>query len=152
MKRTLLILIFIACPLANILATEIDPRTFTNAEQEKRYHDLTEQFRCVVCQNQSVAESNSKVALAIRALVYTKLQAGESDEAIKAHLVASYGDFVLYKPPLKPVTYFLWLGPLLILFIAFATLIYFVRRQTTETTTELTEEESKKISHLADDI
>jgi len=148
MKKTLSAFIFFI--VINALAVEIDPKTFDNPTQEERYHTLIEQFRCVVCQNQSVAESNSKVALSVRELVYTMLQAGQSDEAIKTQLVASYGDFVLYEPPLKPTTYFLWLGPLLILLIALATLLYFIRRHTVETTTELTEEERKKISRWLD--
>jgi cytochrome c-type biogenesis protein CcmH len=147
MEKILTVSVFLFLILINALAVEIDPKTFDNAAQEKRYHALIGQFRCVVCQNQSVAESNSKVALAVRELVYAMLQEGQSDETIKAQLVASYGDFVLYEPPLKPTTYILWLGPLLILCIALFTLAYFIRRQTVETTTTLTEEERKKISH-----
>lgn len=150
MRKILIILSFLQ--LTNVPALEITPRTFDSVEQEARYYRLTEEFRCVTCQNQSVAESNSKVALAIRDLVYTMLKNGETDEAIKARLVASYGDFVLYEPPFKSTTYFLWLGPLLILFIGLATLIYFIRRHTTKTTVELTEEERSKITHLLDDI
>lgn len=148
MRKILLISTLLSCAVINTVALEIDPKVFENTVQEERYHQLIEQFRCVVCQNQSVAESNSKVALAVRELVYSSLQEGQSDEAIKAQLVASYGDFVLYEPPLKPSTYFLWLGPLLILLIALSVLIYFVRRQTVGVAITLTEEERKKIAQL----
>lgn len=148
MKKILLIDTLLFCTVVNTVALEIDPKVFENTAQEERYHQLIEQFRCVVCQNQSVAESNSKVALAVRELVYSSLQEGQSDEAIKAQLVASYGDFVLYEPPLKPSTYFLWLGPLLILLIALPVLIYFIRRHTAEVAITLTEEERKKIAQL----
>lgn len=150
MQRLILAIILIIFPWFKVLAGGENPKTFADFAQEERYHELTEHFRCVVCQNQSVADSNSKVAQAVRDLVFTLIQEGKSDQDIKAHLVASYGDFVLYDPPLKPTTYFLWGGPLLLLLLAFSTLIYFIRRhaQTTAVAPVLTEDERTKITKL----
>jgi len=82
---------------------------------DARVHALSHQLRCVVCQNQTLADSQAELAVDLRRQMREQMRAGASDEAVKDYLVQRYGDFVLYKPPLKPVTWLLWFGPLVLL-------------------------------------
>ena len=82
---------------------------------EKRAIALEHELRCLVCQNQSLAESNAPLAQDLRNQVREQLAAGKSEDEVKAYLVARYGDFVLYRPPFKAATLLLWLGPFLLL-------------------------------------
>ncbi|MGD8852275.1 MAG: cytochrome c-type biogenesis protein CcmH, partial [Gammaproteobacteria bacterium] len=83
--------------------------------QEQRYKDLLAELRCLVCQNQSLADSDAELAHDLRLEVYELMAQGQSDAEIREFLVARYGDFVLYDPPLKPSTYFLWFAPFALL-------------------------------------
>jgi len=80
---------------------------------DDRYRDLTSQIRCVVCQNQSIAESDAPLASDLRLKVKNMILAGKTDEDIKSYLVARYGEFILFKPRFTHLTWFLWLFPLL---------------------------------------
>jgi cytochrome c-type biogenesis protein CcmH len=82
---------------------------------DARLKSLETQLRCLVCQNQTLAESNAPLAEDLRHEVRALAASGKSDEEIRAYLVERYGDFVLYKPPIKPTTYVLWFGPFLLL-------------------------------------
>lgn len=94
-----------------------EPLSFKDAEQEQRFYTLIEELRCLVCQNQSLADSNAELAQDLRNEVHSMFVAGKSEEEITDYLVARYGDFVLYRPPLKPTTLLLWSGPLLFLIV-----------------------------------
>lgn len=93
----------------------IDPLPFKDHAQELRFQHLTGQLRCLVCQDESLADSNADLARDMRLEVFQLMQSGKTDAQIKQYLVDRYGDYVLYKPPLKPSTWLLWFGPLLIL-------------------------------------
>jgi cytochrome c-type biogenesis protein CcmH len=82
---------------------------------EQRLISIAEELRCLVCQNESLAGSRADLANDLRREVRTLIKSGKSDAEIKAFLVSRYGDFVLYKPPVKPTTWLLWFGPLLLL-------------------------------------
>ena len=117
----------------------------------KRVLGISEQLRCLVCQNQSIAESNAELAVDLRNQVIEQIKAGRSDKEIIDYMVDRYGDFVLYKPPFKASTAILWLGPV-VLFIA-ALLGFYInlrrRKQTVQKTeTALTPEERKKADAL----
>lgn len=112
-----------------IYAIDKNPISLDNIEQEARYQKLTNELRCVVCQNQSVADSNAELAQDVRNLVRTKISEGQTNEQINTFLVERYGDFVLYNPPLTEKTYILWLGPFVLLLFAFIILMFFIRRQ-----------------------
>ncbi len=129
-----------------IYAIDKNPINLDNAEQEARYHKLTNELRCVVCQNQSVADSNAELAQDVRNLVRTKISEGETDEQINAFLVERYGDFVLYNPPLTDKTYVLWLGPFVLMLLAFIILMTFIRRQTKAKSVTLTDAERDKLN------
>ena len=96
---------------------------------DTRLKTLEADLRCLVCQNQSLADSPSEWADGMRLEIRTKMEEGLSDEQIIDFLVARYGDFVTYKPPLKPITYVLWFGPIVVLLIALAVVFGFVRRR-----------------------
>ena len=102
---------------------------FSAPQQRTRFQALLKELRCLVCQNENLADSNAALAQELRAEVYQKVKAGDSDKSIKAYLVARYGDFVLFKPPVNRETYALWFGPFIVLFVAFALLFLWVYRQ-----------------------
>lgn len=105
------------------------PLRFSSPAEEARFHDLTLQLRCVMCQNQSLADSQAMIALQLRREVLELMREGRSDEEIKAFLVQRYGEFVLYKPPLESRTWLLWAGPAIILLLGAGALVVIVRRR-----------------------
>ncbi|HSW94155.1 MAG TPA: cytochrome c-type biogenesis protein [Gammaproteobacteria bacterium] len=126
MKKIILLwMIFI--PL-QLLAAEDVYRFNTPAEQE-RFATLTSELRCLVCQNQTLAESNASLAADLRQQVYAHIRQGQSDREIVNYLVARYGDFILYKPPFNPMTYGLWLAPILFLLMGIFYLLFYIRKR-----------------------
>ena len=87
----------------------------SDAALEKRAKALSEELRCLVCQNQTIADSNAELAVDLRKQVREQLAQGKSDEQVIDYMVGRYGDFVLYRPPVKETTWLLWFGPLLLL-------------------------------------
>ena len=96
-------------------AQAVEIRQFDNPEQQARYERLIEELRCLVCQNQSLADSDADLARDLRDEVYGIIQSGKDEQEAIRFLTDRYGDFVLYRPPVKPITWLLWIGPLLIL-------------------------------------
>jgi cytochrome c-type biogenesis protein CcmH len=95
----------------------------------KRAVQLAEQLRCLVCQNQSIAESNAELAVDLRRQINEQIAQGRSDGEIVDFMVQRYGEFVLYRPPFKAVTLLLWLGPGLLLATGLGVLVYNLRRR-----------------------
>ncbi|WP_223266744.1 cytochrome c-type biogenesis protein [Luteimonas gilva] len=106
-----------AAPALAQIASDPTPLKFQNAAEERRFHDLAAELRCVMCQNQSLADSNAMIAYDLRAEVLQLMRQGKSDAEIKAFLAQRYGDFVLYKPRVESKTWLLWFGPALLLAI-----------------------------------
>lgn len=104
------------------------PGTLADPAQEARARALQKELRCMVCQGESIDESNAPLAADLRALVREHIKAGESDEQIKQYLVARYGDFILMKPPFEADTYALWLTPFFVLILAGGVAIWVVVR------------------------
>ena len=98
-------------------AGTIEAKAFISSEQQKRYHDLIEDIRCPVCQGQSIGDSNSGLALDLREQVRKMILNNNTNDEIYSFMVQRYGDFVIFKPPIKPATYMLWFAPFLFLFI-----------------------------------
>jgi cytochrome c-type biogenesis protein CcmH len=96
---------------------------------EERARALSQQLRCLVCQNQSIDDSDADLARDLRQLVRERLVAGDSDAEIIAFLTARYGEFVLLKPPVKPATWGLWFGPLAVLVVAAGGIVVYLRRR-----------------------
>ncbi len=114
MKRGLLTLFFsLLC--INAAFAVAGSEKLADPKLEARAVTLQKELRCVVCQGQSLDESNAPLAADLRHLIRVRIKDGDSDEQVEQYLVARYGDFILMKPPLEPLTYALWFGPLGIL-------------------------------------
>jgi cytochrome c-type biogenesis protein CcmH len=121
-----------------------------DAAQEAQARDLFRELRCMVCQNQSIDDSDAPLAKDLRTLVRERVAAGESNDEIKDFLVARYGNFVLLKPPFAGETLVLWATPVAILLIGGAVaLLAFRRRRAIEPALPLSAEENKKLKDLA---
>ena len=110
-----------------VLARE--PLVFDSQEQQDRFQALTTELRCLVCQNQNLADSDAPLAQDLRQEVFKLLQSGASDDDIRQFLVQRYGDFVLYRPPLKSNTLVLWLTPALLLGLGTVIVAVNIRRR-----------------------
>lgn len=109
-------------------AAAIDTYQFKSVEQEQQYRLLTEQLRCPKCQNNSIADSNAIIAADMRIKVYELMMQGQSKQQIIDYMVARYGNFVTYEPPVTPATLILWLGPLLSVLIGGVVVVVCSRR------------------------
>lgn len=126
-----------AAPLAD------DPLT------EQRLISISEEMRCLVCQNESLAGSRSDLANDLRREIRILIKEGKSDEQIRAFMVERYGDFVLYRPPVKPITWLLWIGPFVILVIGIGVLLTYLRRRDRSVSSlKLTDEDNLRIDAL----
>jgi cytochrome c-type biogenesis protein CcmH len=121
----------LALALALRVAGAVEPgEMLADPALEARARAISQEIRCVVCQNQSIDDSQADLAADLRRIVRERLVAGDSDRQVRDYLVARYGDFVLLDPPLKPKTYALWYGPIAIFLLALAALaVYFRRRR-----------------------
>ena len=106
-----------------------EPFVFDSAEQEARFQELTLELRCAVCQNQNLADSDAPLAQDLRQEIYDMMQAGRTDDEIKAFMVDRYGDFVLYRPPMKGNTLALWVLPAVLLGIGALAVFFTVRKR-----------------------
>jgi cytochrome c-type biogenesis protein CcmH len=129
--RTLLCVVLL-CVTAVLHAREAPPLADDPA-LEQRVMRLSSELRCLVCQNETLADSRADLAVDLRNQVREQMRAGKSDEQIKAWLTDRYGDFVLYRPPVKPTTWLLWFGPFVLLIAAAATLLVYLRRRQART-------------------
>ncbi len=126
--RLLTLFSIIGCLFMFTNVAAIDtPMEFNDQATELRFKKLTEELRCLVCQNQSLADSHAELAQDLRNEVYKMVNAGDSNKEIIDYMVTRYGDFVLYRPPVKNTTYFLWFGPFLILLIAIIIVVRVIR-------------------------
>ncbi|MFV1992308.1 MAG: cytochrome c-type biogenesis protein [Acidiferrobacterales bacterium] len=114
------------------VATAADPLVFTDAKKEARYKNLIGQLRCLVCQNQSIAESNAELARDLRKEVYNMIMAGKSDQEAIDFLVARYGNFILYRPPLNTQTFLLWFLPGILVILALILVIGIIKKRSRE--------------------
>ncbi len=121
------ILIFLLC--CPLWAHAVEIREFTDPAQQQRYEHLIDDLRCLVCQNQSLADSDADLAKDLRDEVYQIIRSGKNEEEAIKFLTDRYGDFVLYRPPFKPVTVFLWAGPFLLLLVGGWVLLSHARRR-----------------------
>ena len=128
----LALLLAFALPALAVEAVDTPKQAQPNADDpviEQRLVNLAEDLRCLVCQNESLAGSKAELAEDLRREIRTQMKAGKDDREVIAYLTERYGDFVLYRPPFKPVTYLLWLGPLLFLGIGGGAWVMTLRRR-----------------------
>ncbi|MCB1866881.1 MAG: cytochrome c-type biogenesis protein CcmH [Chromatiales bacterium] len=131
-------------------ATEL--RDFGSKADEERYKDLIAELRCMVCQNQSLADSDAPLAKDLRDEVYEMFSAGQSNVEITDFLVARYGDFVLYRPPVKSETIVLWAGPFVLLLVVVIGVAIYLRRRTPVTNiAALSDDERERLNRALND-
>ena len=118
---------------------------FSGNVDEDRYKELIAEIRCLVCQNQSLADSDAELAHDLRKEVYDLMQTGQDNGQIVDFMVARYGDFVLYNPPVKPSTNLLWYGPIELLAIGILFLIRTVRQRTRQSETGFSDQEQARL-------
>ena len=129
----------------------VEVHTFADDQKEADYKVLVAELRCLVCQNQNLADSNAELAIDLRQQVYEMITSGKSKDEIIDYMVNRYGDFVLYRPPVKSSTLLLWFGPFAILLLGFVVLILFVRSQTKKKTDEINASEQQHIRDILDE-
>jgi cytochrome c-type biogenesis protein CcmH len=122
-----------------------------NQELEDRYHTLVTELRCLVCQNQTIADSNADLAKDLRREVHDMLVAGKTDDEIKDFMLERYGDFVLYKPPVRSSTVPLWLGPFILLAIGLVVVVVIIRRRTSQAQLAMNSQDRERASKLLDE-
>jgi len=110
-------------------ATAADAQSPADALLEKRVMKLSEELRCLVCQNQTIADSNADLAVDLKNQVRDQLRQGKTEDDILKYMVERYGDFVLYRPPVKGITAFLWFGPLVLVLAGMAGLVLYLRKR-----------------------
>ena len=121
---------------------------FDSPAQEQQFRELIGKLRCLVCQNESLAASQADLAQDLRSEVYRMMRAGQSEDEILSFLVARYGDFVLYDPPLKPSTYVLWFGPFVIIAIAAFFMIRAILNRKPSSDEDISEAERERLQAL----
>ncbi|AYM91290.1 MULTISPECIES: cytochrome c-type biogenesis protein [Serratia] len=144
-----LITLLVAALLSWSAAAAIDTYKFNSVEQEQQYRELTEQLRCPKCQNNSIADSNAIIAADMRTKVYELMMQGQDKQQVIDYMVARYGNFVTYEPPVTPATLILWVGPLLFVLIGGAVVILRTRqRRAGVVNEEFSEQEQQRLAAL----
>ncbi len=134
--------------MATPVFAAIDAYEFQNPAQEQRFRALTTELRCPKCQNQTIADSNAPLSQDLRQRVYEMIQAGRSDQEIKDFMITRYGDFITYRPPFRPATWILWLGPVVLLLLAALGLWLWLRQLERQPAPELSEAERRRLAEL----
>jgi cytochrome c-type biogenesis protein CcmH len=127
MKR-ILVLLLLALTLGTAAAKEAAPMA-EDPVVEQRLVAISDEMRCLVCQNESLSGSRAELAIDLRRELRTMIRAGKSDEQIREFMVSRYGDFVLYRPRVKPETWLLWAGPFILMISAVIVLVVYLRRR-----------------------
>ncbi|MDH5570835.1 MAG: cytochrome c-type biogenesis protein CcmH [Gammaproteobacteria bacterium] len=121
---------------------------FNDPQKEARFKKFSEELRCLVCQNQSLADSNAELAMDLRRELYKMIQNEATDDDIVEFMVNRYGDFVLYRPPVKSTTWLLWFGPFVLVFIGLIILFKVIRAVNKGGNAELSTEEQQRLHNM----
>jgi cytochrome c-type biogenesis protein CcmH len=150
MRQAFAVLAVLWLAIAPALAQEAQ---LSDPKLEQRARDLSREIRCVVCQSQSVADSDADIARELRVLIREQIAVGKSNQEIRDYLVARYGDFVLLDPPFKASTYVLWIGPFAVLVFAGLGVALFFRRRAQESARlrDLDPDEQSRVARLLRD-
>ncbi len=127
----------------------MDAFEFDSDEQEDLFHKLSGELRCLVCQNQAISDSNAGLAQDLRKEMHDMILDGKTEDEIITFMVERYGDYVLYRPPFKPLTWMLWFGPVIAFILGLFYVTRFIRSQkTSEDAGELSAEETERLRNL----
>lgn len=129
----------------------IDVVEFETAEQAEQFKELTEELRCPVCQNQNLADSGAGLADDLREEIYNQVSEGKTNDEIIEFMVQRYGDFIIYRPQLKPLNYLLWFGPILFLGFGLVFLFNYIQKPKNQTS-ELSMQEQQELKDILDKI
>ena len=148
MKKTWLFLT--ALLFSSVAFSSIDALNFTSPQQESDYHQLTQSLRCPQCQNNNIADSNATIAVDMRGKVFELLQEGKSKNDVVDYMVARYGNFVPYDPPMTASTLVLWIAPLLLVLLG---VVFLLRRKpkaqsAVKSQDVLTDEDNARLAEL----
>ena len=148
MKKTWLFLT--ALLFSSVAFSAIDALNFTSPQQESDYHQLTQSLRCPQCQNNNIADSNATIAMDMRGKVFELLQEGKSKNDVVDYMVARYGNFVTYDPPMTASTLVLWIAPLLLVLLG---VVFLLRRKpqaqsAVKSQDVLTDEDNARLAEL----
>lgn len=145
-------LLFAVVTIAGVANAASSLYQFDSSDQAQRFEVLTRQLRCLVCQGESIADSHADLAKDMRTRVHDMIVAGRSNQQIIQFMTDRYGEFILYRPPFVPRTYLLWVGPLLLLLLACAVIMYCVRSARRKTASNgLEHSERERLSRLLDE-
>ena len=148
MMKQIFLATLIALSLGSVFAKDAAPLA-DDPVTEQRLISISEEMRCLVCQNESLAGSRADLANDLRREIRILISEGKSDDQIRSFMVERYGDFVLYRPPVKPVTWLLWIGPFVILGIGITGLLMYLRRRNSSVpNVVLTDADNQKIDAL----
>ena len=149
MKTIFALLIFVF--MIHVSYARIEVHQFKNQQQEQRYKKLINELRCLVCQNQNLADSNAELAQDLRKKVYEMVMEDKSNKVIQEYMVDRYGDFVLYRPPFKMRTALLWIGPFIILGTGLILLFTFIIKRNKNNIITLSDDDRERVSRLLGD-
>lgn len=146
------LLLLITAPVFSF-AQEARPASGEDPAVEKRLNELSKELRCLVCQNETLADSQAGLAEDLRREVRDQIKAGKSDEEIISFLTQRYGQFILYRPQVTPTTYLLWFGPFVLLAVGLLILFRYIKsRRDSIAEKPLTNEERKRATELLADV
>lgn len=143
--RMMFLLLMLGCSVA---WASIDAYEFNTTEDEQRFRQMVAELRCPKCQNQNIADSNAGLAKDIKDRTFRMINEGKSNQEITNFMVERYGDFITYRPPMRPSTWFLWFGPFVL--ALFAAIIIFLRklRQKSPSFIDVSPEQEAKVQEL----
>lgn len=144
----IMIIIFWLLMGTSAFAVGVDEKRLSDPAEEARAQEIMKQLRCLVCQNQSIVDSDAGLAKDIRIIVRERILAGDTDQQVLTFMTERYGDWVLLKPPFDGATIILWLSPLLLLGVGFIIIIRNQRNRKMATSAPLSDEEQKRIAQL----
>ena len=149
-RSRLLTLFFISLlPFVVMAQVKIEDKPSDDPVVEQRLAKLSQELRCLQCQNQTLAESPSSIAADLRREIREQIQAGKSDKEIVAFLTQRYGDFILYRPRVTPTTYLLWFGPFVLLIVGLVVLFRYVKQRRDAITEQpLSDEERRRAEEM----
>jgi len=146
MIRPIIILLMTLALSAAAQAVAVDEKPLADPAQEAQARALMKEFRCLVCQNQSIEDSNAELAKDLRMIVRERVALGDSADNVRAYMVDRYGDWVLLRPPLKLSTIFLWVSPFLVVLVIL--FVYLGRARSTSVAAPLSDDEAEKLALL----
>ncbi|WP_350294706.1 cytochrome c-type biogenesis protein [Limnohabitans sp. Rim8] len=150
-RPSVLVALLWMCLAGSLMAREAEPSAQDPVVEARMVH-ISEELRCMVCQNESLASSHAELAGDLREEVRSLIRQNKTDDEIKAFLITRYGDFVLYRPTVKPMTWALWFGPFVLLLLALTAMVMYLRQRQRQTPQAgWTDEELKKAERLLKD-